>query len=770
MTTFMTFTILGLVLGSVYAIAASGLVLTYNTSGIFNFAHGAQAMIGAFLFWQLRYGWELPTLVSVVIVLGLVGPLMGFGLHWVIMRGLRDTAEVTKIVVTVAVLLGFVSLSHWLWSPDEARVLDMFFGATAEIRMGDVVVSYHEILCIVAAIVIAIGLRMLFTRSRTGVVMRAVVDDPDLLRLNGHDPDRIAGLSWALGSTLAVLAGILITPVGGGALSADALTLLVIDAFAAAMFGRLRSIPRTFVGAMVLGLSGTYLVAYAPTEPWVNNLRVALPMIILFVVLVLLPQDRLRSAAVRTRERYRAPSVRQAAVWGVVLVVVVLAVRQLIDSSSVGGLLTGLAFAVIALSLTLLTGYAGEINLAPVSLGAVSTIVAFHFGMSGEGLETRMSIGGLVLGVLAATVVGALVALPALRLRGLYLALATMAFGVFVSTMVLRDTTEHELFGRTFTVFPNGMLVVPALKVGPLDLNDQDVALVVYASVFSVLAVGVVALRNSGYGRRLAAMKDSPAAAAMLGQRLVWLKLSVFTISSAIAGLGGVMMSMALTTVSSDTFLITISLSVVMLTVVGGIGYVSGALFGGLMAGLGFTLTGGAFNDLSISYPDYEATFSLASHLIMVGIALVGIGVAKNPSGFVHDIFHGYRRALPARPVLYGALAVQVVLYGVAYADVINTWLFSVLSLVLWGAYPALAERFMPRAVLTPAELEEHQAPPMELVGIDTPYPEGMAASLDRSLGLPPRARVVLASHELHPEHGPHPLDPAREEISHVPV
>src|SRR5688500_13234201 len=111
MTTFLTYTILGLVLGAVYSIAASGLVLTYNTSGIFNFAHGAQAMFGTFLYWQFTQGWNWPTWLAVLVVVGLVGPAMGAALHAVIMKGLRDTADVTKIIVTVAVLLGAVYLA-----------------------------------------------------------------------------------------------------------------------------------------------------------------------------------------------------------------------------------------------------------------------------------------------------------------------------------------------------------------------------------------------------------------------------------------------------------------------------------------------------------------------------------------------------------------------------------------------------------------------------------------------------------------------------------
>ncbi len=746
MTLFLTFTVFGLVLGSVYAIAASGLVLTYNTSGIFNFAHGAQAMIGAFLYYQIHVAWGVPTLITVLILFLGVGPLMGYLLHRFVMSGLRDVAEVTKIIVTVAILLGFVSLSHWVWNPQDARMTEMFFGADSYVTIFDVRIRYHEIICLLAAAGIAIGLRMLFTRSRIGVLMRATVDDPDLLRLNGHDPERVAAMSWALGSTLAVLAGILITPVAGGALEANALTLLVIDAFAAALFGRLRSIPRTFVGAMILGLTSTYLVAYAPSDwTWISNVRDALPMIILFIVLLLLPQDRLRGAAIRTRERYEVPTVRRAAAWAVAMVVITVAFRQLIDDSSVGTLALGLSFAIIALSVTLLTGYAGELNLAPVSFGAVATIVAFHTGIDGEGLDARMNIMGLVLGVLAAAATGALVALPALRLRGLYLALATLAFGGIVSSMVLRETQTRSWFGHDFALFPQGNLIVSPLKIGPLDLGNQDTFLYTVATVFAVLSVAIVALRNSGYGRRLAAMKDSPAAAVMLGQRLVRLKLSVFMISTGIAGLGGIFMSMALSSVTAEHFVYLLSLSLVMLTVVGGIGYVSGALFGGLLAGGGFALIVGSFNDLSIKHPIHADTYSILSNLFLVATALIGIGVAQNPSGNFAGIFHGHRSLAKAPEVRYAGIAVTLVLYGLAYVDVIGTWTFATLVLVLWGALPALGKAFRPNKMLSPEALAARQAPPRELIGIDTPYPEGFGEQLDRELGLPARHRPVPA-------------------------
>ncbi len=274
MNVFLTTTALGLVLGAVYGIAASGLVLTYTTSGVFNFAHGAEAMLGAFVYWQLHTGWGMPTLLALVLTLLVVAPLMGGGLYLLIIRGLRDTSEVTKIVVTVAILLGAVALSQWIWDPLESRTSEKFFGASSNVSLFGVTISTHEAITFGVAVLIAIGLRVLFYRTRAGVAMRAVVDDPDLVQLNGHNPAFLSLLSWVLGGMLAVLAGILVTPIAGGTLQASTLTLLVIDAFAAAMFGRLRGIPRTFLGAVVLGLAANYVLSYFPSSwSWTSNSR-----------------------------------------------------------------------------------------------------------------------------------------------------------------------------------------------------------------------------------------------------------------------------------------------------------------------------------------------------------------------------------------------------------------------------------------------------------------------------------------------------------------
>jgi branched-subunit amino acid ABC-type transport system permease component len=750
---FLTYTLYGLVLGGVYGIAASGLVLTYNTSGIFNFAHGAEAMLGAFLYWEVRFNLHWPAPIALFVVLFVFGPLVGWLLYVVIMRGLRGTAEVTKIVVTVALMLGMLYLSQWVWNPATARTELPFFGQGSSVNLFGSKVTVHELIALGTAVAIAFGLRLLFYKTRVGVAMRGAVDDPDLLQLNGHNPERLAALAWAMGSFLAVLAGILLTPISGGALEARALTLLVIDAFAAAMFGRLRSVPRTFIGALVLGLSATYVLAYFPTSwQWTSDFRVSLPMIILFAVLVVLPQDRLRGTAARTRERSHLPSVRTAVLAGGGLVVVVVLLRQLMVDSDVTTLTVGMCFAIIALSLTLLTGYAGEINLAAISFGAVGTIIVFHLGIVGHGLGARTTLWAVVAGMAACAAVGALVALPALRLRGLYLGLATMAFGVFLTDMVLMDVNAHKLplVHTQFSLFGSGQgigsLIIPAIRVGPLDLNDKTTFLVTVTILFATIGIGLIALRNAGYGRRLTAMKDSPAAAATLGQNLVRLKVSVFMLSAAIAGLGGILMAQANGSVTSDNFLIFLSLSLIMLTVVFGIGYVSGALLGGVMSGVGFGIVVATFNHLAEHHASFHGLYATLAHLAAVSAALIGVGLGRSPSGTVHDLIESYKPLRDAKPVAIGGIAAEALLYSLALAGVLTNWWFAILTIVLVQVLPVVGRIAMPAAFLPAEQLaRRREQVPIELEGIDTPYTPQLRDALDRSLGLDTPTAVAWA-------------------------
>jgi branched-subunit amino acid ABC-type transport system permease component len=736
---FLQYTILGLVLGAVYGIAACGLVVTYTTSGIFNFAHGAIAMLGTFAYWQVRYGWGWPAPLALLLVLGIAAPLLGAGLYLGVMRGLRGTSEVTRIVVPISVMLGFLALSTWVWDPTPStpRAIQKFFGPDYEVRIAGVNVTWHELIAVAMAVLIAVGLRSLFFHTRSGVAMRGVVDDPALLELTGGRPEVLATLSWALGAFLAVLAGILITPIQGGSLTATALTLLVIDAFAAAMFGRLRSLPRTFVGALALGLAANYVIGYFPSDKWTwtGNFRLSLPMILLFVVLLVLPQDRLRGATVaRTREQFRMPTMRSACVGAAVLVAVVVLLSAILADTTLGTLTIGMVFAVIALSLVLLTGYGGAINLAAMSFGAIGAIVVYHYGQHGSGADARSNLVGYALAMVVCAVVGGLVALPALRLRGLYLALATMAFGVFVSRFVLAEIAPRKLplVHWRFTIFPGGNLVVARPKIGPLDLDSQRAFLLAVTVVFAVLGVGLVAIRHSSYGRKLTALRDSPAACATLGLNVVGLKLSVFMLSAAIAGLGGALIAAQLGSVNPDRFDIFLSLTLLVLTVVGGIGSVSGGLVGGLLTGVAFLAIANTFDKVGIDHPTASGLTDFAAKATLVMPALIGVSLGRNPSGAVRDIVERYSALRDALPVVAGGIAVEAGAYLLTLGDKLSTWWFAVITIALAIILPAAGKAHSARR----AHRAGADAVPLELIGIDRPFTDADRAAFDVALDI----------------------------------
>jgi ABC-type branched-subunit amino acid transport system permease subunit len=273
-----------------------------------------------------------------------------------------------------------------------------------------------------------------------------------------------------------------------------------------------------------------------------------------------------------------------------------------------------MALAIIMLSLVPLTGYGGQINLAPLSFAGIGAVMMGQFG--GDG-----TLWGLFLAVAVTAVVGALVALPALRLTGLYLALLTAAFAVFMDRIVFTQGL----------VMPNGALAVPRLDVGPISFDSNQSYLVLLALVFGVIATLIVILRRGEFGRRLQAMKTSPAACTTLGLSLTTTKLEAFALSAAIAGLGGALYGGQVVSVSPDRFQFFQSLPVVLLAVVGGIGAVGGALFGGITFALSFFI-------IPEIIPSLE-------DLLLLTPGLAGISLGRNPNGAVNETAKAIRES-----------------------------------------------------------------------------------------------------------------------------
>ncbi|MCU1601098.1 MAG: livH 3, partial [Frankiales bacterium] len=417
MTTFLALTTLGIVVGCIYALTATGLVVTYTTSGIFNFAHGAIGMVGAFSYWQLSVGWGWPTWIALPAVLLVQAPLLGAGIEAVVIRPLKRSAVDLTLVVTLGLLLFLLGVANLLWKPTKTRVLPAFLHDASPLQVGALSISANQVLVVVVAITVALGLRLMFQRTRIGIAMRGVVDDPDLAAMAGASPVRVQQLSWALGASLAALAGILLAPLV--TLDILTLTLLVINGYAAALFGRLRSLPLTALGAIALGLIVSYARGYLPTGGVLEQLEPSLPMLFLFALLVAVPAARLKAGSRQGAWRPGVPGRRQSVVAATGFVVVVVLLSQVLSSSNVTLAGRGMALAITLLSLVLLTGCSGQVSLCHLTFLGIG---AYAMGRWGHGTLT-----GVLLAVVLSAASGAAVALLARRLTGLYLALATFA-------------------------------------------------------------------------------------------------------------------------------------------------------------------------------------------------------------------------------------------------------------------------------------------------------------------------------------------------------
>ena len=597
MNEFVSFVVAGIVTGSIYAVTASGLVVTYNATGVFNFAHGAVGMFLAYLYWQLWQGWGWNPVLSLVIVLMVVAPMFAVVVERLLMRPLYGSSLNTMIVVTLGLFLVLYGTTATIWNQTVTRDLPDWF-ANDQVAVLGVNLTYEELITAGCAVGVAVALWALFKRTRIGVSMRAVVDDPSLASLTGARTGRIAGFSWMIGFMLAGLAGILLAP--GTGMSIQILSELVIFGYAAAIVGRLRSLPFTFLGAMILGIGESLAVGYVPAS-LLNDVTAILPMGLLIAALLVLPQGKLDVGRVARLRPPRVASFQMTLVGGFVLVAVTVLLSALITGNNLYTMGLALTIGLAALSLVLLSGYGGQVWLCQ-----------FTFLGLGSWAMTKVDGGSSVLGVLAAIglcgVAGGLLALPALRLRGLYMALASLAFAALMDS----------LFFTNASVIPNGSMTVGRPDIFGMRFTTDRAFVVLVAIVFALCLIGVGALRRGPFGRRLVALSDSPAACATVGMSITRTKLAVFILAGGIAGLAGALYGGMSGNVSFSQFNFVQSLVLFVAVALAGITILTGAV----QAGIGLAVL-----PLISQHIPSVSGFTY----ILFGVGIVAVG--RNPYG-----------------------------------------------------------------------------------------------------------------------------------------
>jgi ABC-type branched-subunit amino acid transport system permease subunit len=553
---YLPFLVIGVTVGSVYGIAAMGLVLTYKTSGVLNVGHGAVAAAAAVCFHQLRQEHGVPWPVAAAIAVLGFGVVAGLLMEQ-LARALTNVPTSQKLVATVGLVVGVPALVALMYG-SSAKRFDPLLEQETAFTISGVNVTTENVVVVCFGAASAVALYVFFNRSRLGRAMRGVVDDPDLLGLTGVGPARVRRMAWLIGCSFAAVSGILLAS-AQQQLDVTFLSLLVVQAFGAAAIGAFTNLPMAYAGGLAVGILQAVLSKEASQHSWMQGLDVNTPFLVLFVVLLVLPRRKLVELGRPVRGRARTtdrPAWQSLIGWTVGVGAAVLAPTWWgVHQSSYTVAATQI---LLFLSLVLLVRISGQISLCQVGFAAIGG------AMVGQLLDRDLPWGLAVAGAaLIAVPVGAVIAIPAIRLSGLYLGLATLGFGILLAQYAY---TKDWFFGTQgqATRRPEGL--------------DGDTAYYYLVLAFCAVALLLVAaLERSRLGRLLRGMADSPIALSTLGTSVNVTRTLVFCLSAALAAVSGALNACVFGSVSADSYNYLNSLLILAVLSLAGAGTLSAA-------------------------------------------------------------------------------------------------------------------------------------------------------------------------------------------------
>ncbi|MEU0641506.1 branched-chain amino acid ABC transporter permease/ATP-binding protein [Streptomyces umbrinus] len=595
------FALLGLGLGALYALTAHGIVLVYRGSGVLNFAHGAIGMAGAYVQWELAVNHGVPYWPAVAC--GVLGStVLGVLTHLLVIRPLRRASSLARLVGTLAVFIVLTAVAVKRYGDSVQLVPAKLPSGLVEIA--GATVSEDRIWLLGIAVVVTAALHALYKRTLFGLGTTAVAENQGAAASLGWSADLIAAANWGLGSALAGLTGILIVPVIG--LSVTGLTTLLLSALAAALVGRFSSFPVTLAGGLVIGVVQSELTRFGSD---VTGLAASVPFLVIALMLV----ARGRALPLRGTFLERLPALGTGRVRPVPLALAVVTGLLLIGLSSplwADAITNTLVLSLIILSIIVVTGYAGQVSLAAYALAGTGAFIAGH-AAADWGWPFELA---LLAGVLGTVPIGLLFALPAVRTRGVNLAIITLGLGTTLETMVFQNTDLSTTPGSDGIAVGKQSLF--GIDISGVDHPQRYAAVVLVMFVAATLVVANV--RRSRTGRRLIAVRANERAAAALGIDVGAAKLYAFGLSAAIAALAGVLTGFRSTSVVFADFASFESITALGLAVIGGVGFLVGPLFAATFAA---GTVGARFGDLVL--PGLSEWMPLIGGIILV-LTLVG--------------------------------------------------------------------------------------------------------------------------------------------------
>jgi ABC-type branched-subunit amino acid transport system permease subunit len=633
---YLLFLLLGLGAGSVYALLGLGMVLKYRSTGVIDFAQGAVAMFGAYVFLGLRSRGvlELPWIVlphelrlapgamavlpALLITLG-YGTLLGLVIFLLVYRPLLRAAPLTKVCASVGVMLALQAIAVLNFGTTAVSAPPVL--PSSSIAIGAIAFPSDRLYLAAIVVVVAVALVAVYRWTRFGLATRAAAENKTGAAVIGISATGLAARNWMIATLLATLSGVLITPISS--LDPTSYTLFVVPALGAVLIGRFRNFWWTSAAGLALGIVQSELIKLQTVFTWLpqQGLADGVPFLVILIAMTLSAR---RIAARGDTGALRNPSLGRPSrplatslitfCAGVILLVALHGSLRAAFMASVVTICMGLA-------LVVLTGYVGQVSLAQMSFAGVGAFVLSHLTQD-VGVPFPLS---LLLAALAVVPVGMLIGLPALRVRGVSLAVVTLAAAAAMDALVFSDNGfSGGLGGRS----------VPSPTLFGLDLgiaHGNDYPTVVFGILLLVIVtfVGycVARLRTSATGRMLVAVRSNERAASSVGVWVAPVKLYVFGLSSFIAGIAGALLAYEQGTVSSASFTLQTSLALLAVTYVAGIGRIAGAVIAGLMFASDGLLV--SFLDKTLHVGRYQT--------IVAGVALA-VTAILNPDGVASEV------------------------------------------------------------------------------------------------------------------------------------
>jgi ABC-type branched-subunit amino acid transport system ATPase component/ABC-type branched-subunit amino acid transport system permease subunit len=601
------FALLGLGIGATYALASQGLIIVYRGSGVLNFALGAIGMAGAYVWWELttNQGWAfLPGLIAGVLFAAVIGGLV----HLLIMRPLRNSAPLVRVIATLGVLITIQSIAILRYTATSKFVPSNLPTDLVHIH-STIVISADRLILLGIAAALTAALYLFYRYTRFGLATAAVSESERSASALGLSPDMIATLNWALGCGLAGLAAILIVPIV--TLQPAVLTNLVLAATAAALVAGFRSFPIALVVGLLVGIAQTEVTRYVSQ----TGVGTAIPFVVIVIWLVV----RGQALPLRDYLLQRLPTIGTGRInWAGLGLAVIVGVILLSATPPIwiDALTVTIGTAVILLSIVVLTGYTGQLSLAQFAFAGFGAYIAGRL-LATTGMPF---IVGILIGVIATIPLGLLFGLPAVRTRGINLAIVTLGLGSAVELVLFGNTDFTGGFGGT--------------QIGEPVLFGLNINAASHPTRYGLVALGCLVvvslvvsnLRRGRSGRRLIAVRTNERAAAALGISVPGAKLYAFAVAAAIAGLGGIILAFRTTSINYSEFTSFTSITMVAYAMIGGIGYLFGPV-------IGATLAPGAFSERLLNSIDG----GIGKYIPLIGGVSLIVLVLVNQNGVVKE-------------------------------------------------------------------------------------------------------------------------------------